>query len=102
MHVEVVYALPAKQHRVHLELEAGSTVADALTAVARLAPFDDLDLSSVAVGIYGRLIPDDLLAREPLQPDDRVEIYRPLQRDPKEARRRRAAGSDDAETRDVT
>lgn len=88
MHVEVVYALPEQQHRVHLELEKGATVGEALEAVRRLPPFDSLPLESVEVGVFGRVAGRDTL----LGPGDRVEIYRPLQVDPKEARRRRAAG----------
>lgn len=91
MHIEVVYALPEKQHRVHLELATGATVADALAAVGRVPPFLRLNLANVPVGIFGRLVkPADVL-----QAEDRVEIYRPLLIDPKEARRRRAAGSRD-------
>ena len=87
MHVEVVYALPEQQHRVHLELETGATVADALTAVGRVPPFSGLDLAAMPIGIFGRPVkPGDVL-----QGGDRVEIYRPLLVDPKEARRQRAA-----------
>lgn len=90
MHVELVYALPERQHRVHLELEAGATVEDALTAVARVAPFAELDLATMPVGVFGRIVKRSDL----LQPEDRLELYRPLVMDPKEARRRRAAGND--------
>ena len=87
MHVEVVYALAAEQHSVHLELEESATVADALGAIDRIAPFRDLDLDTAAIGIFGQIV-----SREhQLQPGDRVEIYRNLAMDPKEARRRRAA-----------
>ncbi len=85
MHVEVVYALPDIQHRLHLELLEGATVRTALEAVGRIPPFDTLDLPAQTVGIFGRIVGLD----EVLGPDDRVEIYRPLQADPKEARRRR-------------
>jgi putative ubiquitin-RnfH superfamily antitoxin RatB of RatAB toxin-antitoxin module len=86
MHVEVVYALPDVQHRLHLELPEGSTVAAALDAVRRIPPFREMDLTAQTVGIFGRIVgPDELLG-----PEDRVEIYRPLKMDPKEARRRRA------------
>jgi putative ubiquitin-RnfH superfamily antitoxin RatB of RatAB toxin-antitoxin module len=88
MHVEVTYALPEKQHRVHLELEQGATVGEALDAVRRVPPFDSLPLDSVAVGVFGRLASRDTL----LGPGDLVEIYRPLQVEPGEARRRRAEG----------
>lgn len=40
------------------------------------------------VGIYGKKKPLDTVLRE----HDRIEVYRPLQADPKEARRRRASG----------
>ena len=85
MHVEVVYALPEKQHRLHLELEPGARVQDALEAVARIEPFSEMDLAVQTVGIFGRIVG----LEEPLGPDDRVEVYRPLEIDPKEARRRR-------------
>ncbi|MGD8416094.1 MAG: RnfH family protein [Pseudomonadales bacterium] len=92
MHVEVVYALPEHQHRLHLELDAGATVADALRAVQRIPPFDALALEDVPVGIFGRLVS----RQQVLGAGDRVEIYRPLKVDPKEARRRRALQPDPA------
>ena len=85
MHVEVVYALPDVQHRLHLELEADARVRGALEAVSRIAPFSDMDLEAQTVGIFGRIVG----LEEALGPDDRVEIYRPLALDPKEARRKR-------------
>ncbi len=85
MHIEVVYALPDVQHRLHLELEAGVCVRDALQAVSRVAPFSELDFEKLTVGIFGRIVSLD----ETLGPEDRVEIYRTLAMDPKEARRRR-------------
>ncbi|MGE0623527.1 MAG: RnfH family protein [Pseudomonadales bacterium] len=86
MHIEVVYALPDTAHRVHLELPPGSTVGEALAAVRRIRPFDALALESVPIGIFGRPV----TRSEVLAADDRVEIYRPLSIDPREARRRRA------------
>jgi len=88
MHVEVVYALPDRQHRVHLELESQATVAEALAAVGRIEPFRVLDLDQATVGVFGKIV----LRGEVLRHGDRVEIYRPLELDPKEARRRRAEG----------
>jgi putative ubiquitin-RnfH superfamily antitoxin RatB of RatAB toxin-antitoxin module len=86
MHVEVVYALPAVQHSVHLELDDGATVGAALDAIDRIMPFKNLDLEALDVGVFGRLVN----RQELLRPGDRVEIYRPLLVDPKEARRQRA------------
>ena len=86
MHVEVVYALRDAQHRAHLELAEGADVAAALAAVARLEPFASLDLEHATVGVFGQVAERSLK----LSHGDRVEIYRPLLMDPKEARRRRA------------
>jgi putative ubiquitin-RnfH superfamily antitoxin RatB of RatAB toxin-antitoxin module len=88
MHVEVVYALPDVQHRLHLELMEGATVRTALDAVRRIPPFDAMAIMEQTVGIFGRIVDLD----ETLGPDDRVEVYRSLALDPKEARRRRVEG----------
>lgn len=66
---------------VTLDLPAGATLRDALTK-SNL----DWDLRVNAFGIFGQQVPLD----HPLADGDRVEIYRPLAMDPKEARRRRA------------
>ena len=86
LQIEVVYALPERQWRVPLSLASGSTVADALDAVADREPFVNLDLESLPVGIYGEQVPRERV----LADRDRVEIYRPLVTDPPEARRLRS------------
>lgn len=86
MRVEVVYALPLKQDVISLEVPAGATVHQALAASGVLAAHPELDLRVVQVGVWGRPATLDV----PLKDGDRVEIYRPLQIDPKEVRRRRA------------
>lgn len=90
MKVEIAYALPERQYVVSVSLPAGATVADALRAVAGQTPFDALDLDSLPVGIFG----DRVERSHRLEDRDRVEVYRPLAVDPREARRRRAAGED--------
>ena len=63
----------------------GATLVDALRASGVLERHPQIDLARQAVGIWGRIRALDT----PLKDGDRVEIYRPLQVDPKEARRRR-------------
>jgi putative ubiquitin-RnfH superfamily antitoxin RatB of RatAB toxin-antitoxin module len=63
-----------------------STVRDAITRSGVLSDFPEIDLDSAAVGIFGERANLD----DALEENDRVEIYRPLTVDPKEARRRRA------------
>ena len=80
--VEVVLALPERQSLRRVELEAGSTVKDALAA-------SGLPEAAAAerVGIYGKAVPAETLLRD----GDRVEVYRPLRADPKDLRRTRAS-----------
>jgi len=52
-----------------------------------LARHAEIDLAQQRIGIWGRL----RSLEAPLRDQDRVEIYRPLLIDPKEARRRRHA-----------
>jgi len=81
MKVEVLRAWPRRFQSIALELPDGSSVADAVAA-AGLAG----DPEIAAYAVFGiRVEPGAVLAD-----GDRVELLRPLQADPKEARRRRA------------
>jgi putative ubiquitin-RnfH superfamily antitoxin RatB of RatAB toxin-antitoxin module len=84
--VEVVYATSGVQALVTLKMPAGATVQDAIQASGFLMHFPDIDLTVNPVGIFGRVCSLD----QKLKANDRVEIYRPLLHDPKEARRQRA------------
>lgn len=84
--VEVVLALARGVDAVALSLPAGATVRDAVAASGLGKRHPGLDLA--AVGVFGRRVKPD--AR--LADGDRVEVYRPLLNDPKEARRQRARG----------
>jgi putative ubiquitin-RnfH superfamily antitoxin RatB of RatAB toxin-antitoxin module len=80
MRVEVIRAWPRHHESVLLDLPDGATVADALKA----SGFDQAGVGAYAV--FG----ERATADEGLREGDRVELLRPLQADPKEARRRRA------------
>jgi hypothetical protein len=87
--VEVAYAAaPERQRLIALELPAGATVGEAIRASGLLAEFPGLALPALEVGIYGKRVP----LSERLRGGERVEIYRRLLADPKQARRARAAG----------
>ncbi|MBL6695524.1 MAG: RnfH family protein [Luminiphilus sp.] len=88
INVEVAYALPDKQLIKALEVPVGTSAIDAVRLSGIDGDFDDLTLEpTLQVGIFGKAIKAD----QPLQAGDRVEIYRPLQVDPNEVRKRRAA-----------
>jgi putative ubiquitin-RnfH superfamily antitoxin RatB of RatAB toxin-antitoxin module len=76
--VEVVCAQPGAADAVTLSLPAGSTAAEAVAA-SGLPP-------AGKIGIFGKVVKPDTR----LSDGDRVEVYRMLAMDPKEARRRRA------------
>ena len=84
---EVAYALPDEQLILSVSGAAGMTVQQAIQASGILERHPEIDLSENKVGVFGKLAKLDA----PLNPGDRVEIYRPLIADPKEARKKRAA-----------
>jgi hypothetical protein len=85
--IEVVFALRDRQELVTLRLPNGATVADAIERSSIPSAFPEWNLSECAVGIWGRLAERGRRLRQ----GDRVEIYRPLTRDPRDARRALAA-----------
>ncbi|KGI78197.1 RnfH family protein [Oleiagrimonas soli] len=89
--VQVAYAAPDSVYLRDLRLPAGATVADALQACDLGQVLPALDVSALPVGIFSRKVGHDHRLRD----GDRVELYRPLQLDPMQARRRRARGQDD-------
>jgi len=85
--VEVVFAKPGEQVLEQLRVAAGETVEAVIRKSGVLERFPEIDLKINKVGIFGKASP--LTAT--LNDGDRIEIYRPLIADPKEARKKRAA-----------
>ncbi len=84
--VEVVYATPARQEVTEVSVRPGATVEQVIRASGLLARFPEIDLTRQRVGIFG----ETARLQDAVRNGDRVEIYRPLVADPKEARRKRA------------
>jgi len=85
--VTVVYATAERQVVQTTACVPGSTIESAIRACGILEQFPAIDLAHQAVGIFG----ERRSLATPVAAGDRIEIYRPLAADPKEARRRRAA-----------
>ena len=86
MRVEVVYCpRPGEADTRELDLPAPLTVRDAIDASGLLDAHPQIDLARQRVGIWGRRCRLEDSVRE----GDRIEVYRPLMVDPKEARRLR-------------
>lgn len=86
--VEVAYALPERQCILRLRVPVGSSAYEAVRCSEVGSLFADLDVERAVLGIFGKVL--DAPRRHVLQPGDRIEIYRPLLSDPREARRQRA------------
>ena len=84
--VEVAYASEDRQALIEVLVSPGATLRDVVEASGILESFPEIDLDKASVGIFSK--PARL--GDPVSEHDRVEIYRPLQMDPKEARRQRA------------
>jgi putative ubiquitin-RnfH superfamily antitoxin RatB of RatAB toxin-antitoxin module len=83
--VEVAYALPTEQKIIALQVEEGCSIETVIDLSGILILFPEIDLSQQKVGIFSKL----KKLTENVRAGDRIEIYRPLAIDPKEARRRR-------------
>ena len=87
IHVAVAWSPDAgAAFELRLELTHGATALDAIRASGLLEGEAGIDISTQPVGIWGRVRALDAV----LADGDRVEVYRPLVINPKEARRLRA------------
>lgn len=85
--VEVSYAKPEIQVILAIKVRMGATIDEAVRQSGIVERFPEIDLGLNKVGVFGKLCKPDTVLKE----GDRVEIYRALIADPKEARRRKAA-----------
>jgi len=82
--IELAYSpAPRQVALLSMTVAPGTSVLQALRASPWLSQFPEIDLQSVTVGVWGRRVPLSHGLRE----GDRVEVYRGLKVDPKEARR---------------
>jgi putative ubiquitin-RnfH superfamily antitoxin RatB of RatAB toxin-antitoxin module len=84
--VEVVCATAQRQLLRQVSLPVGSRVISAIEQSGILQEMPEVAFDPLRIGIFSRRVAPD----EVLHDGDRVEIYRPLTLDPKDARRRRA------------
>jgi putative ubiquitin-RnfH superfamily antitoxin RatB of RatAB toxin-antitoxin module len=84
--IEVAYASANQSWLIPFEVEEGTTVQQAIASSGILEQCLDINLQTNKVGLFSKIIELDVLVRA----GDRIEIYRPLILDPKEARRLRA------------
>jgi putative ubiquitin-RnfH superfamily antitoxin RatB of RatAB toxin-antitoxin module len=86
--IEVAYAREDVQRLISLQVPIGCTVERAIECSGILEMFPEIDLHHQKVGIFSKL----KNLSDKVEPGDRIEIYRGLLIDPKDLRRKRAAG----------
>lgn len=87
LNITLVYAPVARQvHEQIVQIPEGATVADALEVAKKLEGWPEIPVGA-GIGIWGQTVN----LSQHLSKNDRIEIYRPLQVDPKVARRLRFA-----------
>lgn len=86
LRVEVVYATADEQVLIELQVNEGSSVQTVIETSAICDRFPTDDLATCEVGIWGRPVKRS----DSVHDGDRVELYRPLTMNPREARRLRA------------
>lgn len=84
--IEVAYAKPEEQAVVAIKVPQGTTLMQSVEASGLLARFPEIGLADIKLGIFGVVCKPEQIVKQ----GDRVEIYRALIHDPKEARRQRA------------
>lgn len=89
--IQITYALPEKQTLLSLEVAPNTTVQEAVEQSGILQLHTDINLNENKVGIWYKATKLSTL----LKSGDRIEIYRPMTADPKEARRLRALKAKD-------
>lgn len=84
--IELIYATEKYAETIMLSLDYGTTISTAIEKSGIIKKHPEIVMGENKVGIYSKLCDLDTV----LEDGDRVEIYRPLKADPKEARRSRA------------
>lgn len=85
--VMVVHGAPDRLYELPVTLPHGATLLDAVVASGLLAQVPTLSVQHLDLGVFNQPRP----AHTPARSGDRIEVYRPLMVDPKEARRVRVA-----------
>lgn len=92
--VEVAWAEPGRHWLRELSVPAGTTARQVVIQSGIDGQWPEVDVLGAPLGIFSRKLDgrqQPLPEEYVVQPGDRVEIYRPLEIDPKQARRQRAA-----------
>lgn len=86
LEIEIAYGLADKQQLYRLQVPENTQARQAVLQHAHMILRDFPHANVHApIGIFGKMVKDDAVLRN----HDRIELYRPLLADPKDARRKR-------------
>jgi putative ubiquitin-RnfH superfamily antitoxin RatB of RatAB toxin-antitoxin module len=88
LNVEVAYARPDRQEVLSVKVPEGTSMREAVVLSGILDIFPEIEPDTIDMGIFGKFIKNP--GTHELREGDRVELYRPLKIDPKQARLNRA------------
>ena len=87
--IEVAYARPDLQKILAISVPIGTSVYEAARVSGIDKVFPEIDFSTIDMGIFGKVVKDP--KNQAIREGERIELYRPLIIDPKQARLNRAA-----------
>lgn len=87
--IEVAYARPDLQKILAISVPVGTSVYDAARVSGIDKIFPEIDFATIDMGIFGKVVKDP--KNQEIREGERIELYRPLIIDPKQARLNRAA-----------
>ena len=83
--IEIAYGTAQTQKLYRMTVKAACTARQAVLASPVADDFPEADVHTEPLGIFGKRVKDATVLRD----GDRIEVYRPLVADPKDARRKR-------------
>ncbi|MBQ4797914.1 RnfH family protein [Pseudoalteromonas sp. MMG006] len=86
INIEVVFALPTTATSLSIKVPEGTTAEQGVIQSGIIEKCPEIDPTALTLGVWNRTVK----ANYELKEGDRIEIYRPLIADPKDARRKRA------------
>ena len=86
MIVEVIYPLESEQISFSVNVKDGVSVRQVILDSKILVKYPELNINTMTIGIYSQIVDLDDIVKD----NDRIEIYRDLIIDPKQARSLRA------------
>lgn len=87
--IEVAYARPDLQKILSISVPVGTSVFEAARVSGIDKTFPEIDFATIDMGIFGKVVKDP--KNQEIREGERIELYRPLIIDPKQARLNRAA-----------